>query len=56
MNEELEVPAEQPLDTKHQVAIVVLGALAGYIASRLAGAGYTAGVMKYRSIRANRSE
>lgn len=55
MDNDVVVSTPEELSTKHQVAVVVLGAVAGYVASKLVGAGYTAGLNKVRTIRANRS-
>lgn len=53
MDKELET-VDPMSTTKHQVVAVVLGAVAGYLAGRMATSGYAAVVHKYHSIRANR--
>lgn len=53
---ENEKTTEVELTTALQVTSVVLCALAGYVAGRLTSAGFTAGVRKFQTIRANRSE
>jgi len=50
------VTAEQVMgSTKHQIAAVVISALAGYAASRLAGAAYATAAVKVSNYRANKS-
>lgn len=58
MNEDQEaiMAADITQDTKHQVATVVLGAIAGYVAGRLVSAAYVTAAVKFRTFRANKSE